>query len=552
MKYLNNLLRSCRWIIGMLMWVACNSTPVPLTNSMTADVIVYGGTPGGVIAAVAAARNGASVLLVEQTQHVGGLNTSGLITAESEHMINNAITGHAREFYVRMSELLPPGYFETFYDGKQLDFQEGDPAFFFESHLAEKVFNEMLAEANVSILFNRYVDTVYRQQATIQQIGLDSGEVVSGQVFIDASYEGDLMAKAGVSYTYGRESRQQYGESYAGIRFMDDTLLARTQGADGELLPYFSEKEGLIPGQGDQLVMNYNFRPTMTKSADNKVAVTRPANYDATQFELLGDFLQNYPETPLRKLIGIYPRGNDKYEFNNQQRAVISLGLFGGNVDYPDASYARRQEIYQAHKDYTLGFLYFLGHDPSVPEALREEMLAYGFSKDEFTDNDHFPYYLYIREARRMIGDFVMTQQDILESRAKEDAVTLGSHWIDAHHVQRVSISDSSFTNEGRIWHKVTEPYEIPYRVLLPKEEECNNLLVPVCGSLSHVAFCSYRLESTWMQMGHVTGTAAALALQQNTSVHDINIPQLQQELRDEQKILKIDNLGEYDDYQNQ
>ncbi len=288
----------------------------------------------------------------------------------------------------------------------------------------------------------------------------------------------------------------------------------------------------------------------MTQVPENKVAITEPPNYDASQFELLKDYLITYPDTRLKDLFGIYNRGSSKYEYNNKQDAVISLGLFGGNVDYPDASYERREEIYQAHKDYTMGLLYFLGYDPSVPKPLREEMRSWGFCKDEFVDNNHFPYYLYIREARRMIGDFVMTQADILENRTKKDAVALGSHWIDSHHVQRVAISDTFFTNEGRIWHKVTEPFEIPYRVLLPKKEECTNLLVPVCSSLSHVAFCSYRLESTWMQMGHVAGTAASLALIKANQVHAVDISDLQQQLADEGMILKNGDLGPYTDYE--
>jgi hypothetical protein len=513
-----------------------------------ADVVVYGGTPGGITAALAAARNGAEVLLIEQTLHVGGLNTSGLNTAESEHMIDNAITGIAREFYVRMGEKFPDGYFKTFRNGIRLDFHKGDPAFFFESHIAEEVFNEMLAEAHVTVLFEKYVDQVHKKGERIREILLDDGTRIRAGVFIDASYEGDLMARAGVSCTYGRESRDSYDESYAGIRFMDDTLYANTVDDEGRLLPYFSSNEGLVRGEGDKRVMNYNFRPTMTMVDSNKVPVTKPTGYDPSRYRLLGDFLSNYPDIRLGELMGIYSRGNGKFEFNNKQHAVISLGLFGGNIEYPDAGYEQRLEIYNKHKDYTLGFLYYLGHDPAVPESLREEMLAYGFCRDEFVDNDHFPYYMYIREARRMVGDFVFTQHDVLDRRSKDDAVTLGSHWIDSHHIQRVALSDTSFTNEGRIWHTVTEPFEIPYRVLLPKQKECVNLLVPVCSSLSHVAWCTYRLESTWMQMGHVAGTAAALSGGRG-DLSELDMGLLQEQLTEEGMIWKIEELGPYNDY---
>lgn len=514
------------------------------------DVVVYGGTPAGVIAAVAAARNGASVVLIEQTKHVGGLNTSGLNTAESEHMINKAITGIAREFYVRMGKHFSPEYFETFGNGRGLNFQPGDPAFFFESHVAEEVFNQMLSEAGIEVIFEAYVKEASKSGNQIASIQLDNGRYLSGKIFIDATYEGDLMARSGVNYTFGRESQDKYNETYAGIRFVDDTLYGRTVDENGKLLPYFTKNEGLISGAADHRVMNYNFRPTMTKDPDNFVPVTKPENYDPKQFSLLSDYLSKNPDTRIWDLIGVYRRGNNKFEFNNQQHSTISLGLFGGNVEYPDADYEKREEIYQAHKDYTLGYLYFLGHDESVPGQLKEDMLSYGFCKDEYQDNDHFPYYLYVREARRMVGDQVFTQHDILENRTKEDAVALGSHWIDSHHVQRVAISDTSFTNEGRIWHKVTKPFELPYSIILPKKEESANLLVPVAASTSHVAFCAYRLESTWMQMGHVAGTAAAMAIKSGKSPHEIAVPELQQQLKNEKMTLKIEDLGPYEDYE--
>jgi hypothetical protein len=515
------------------------------------DVIVYGGTPGGVIAAVAAARNHARVLLIEQTKHVGGLSTSGVNTAESEHMVNNAITGLAREFYVNMGLNFDEAYFQTFRNGRELNYKKGDPAFFFESNIAEKEFLELLSAAGVDVIYEKFLDEVTLRGPTIESIRLDDGSSHRARVFIDCTYEGDLMARSKVSYTYGREGIDQYNEPYAGIRLIDDTLSGRTILKKGKLLPFFSENKNLIPGKGDNRVMNYNFRPTMSKDPDNMRPIILPANYDPTRYQLLRDFLKQYPDTKLGDLVGIYGRGNGKWEFNNRQHSSISLGLFGGNVEYPDADYKKRKAIYQDHKDYTLGYLYFLGHDKSVPQKLRDEMLSYGFAKDEFKDNDNFPYYLYIREARRMQGDFVMTQHDILTNRSKNDAVTLGSHWIDSHHVQRVAISNSTFTNEGRIWHRVTEPFEISYKVILPKASEANNLLVPVSASLSHVAFCAYRLESTWMQMGHVAGTAAGLSIKYKTNPGQLSIDALQYKLRTEGMIFKIDDLGDFDDYKD-
>jgi len=513
------------------------------------DVIVYGGTPAGVISAVSAARNGAKVLLIEQKRHVGGMSTSGLNTAESEHMINNAITGLSREFFIRMGEEVPENYAETFGLGRQLKFEKGKPLFFFESHLAEKEFLEMLSEENVEIIYNRRLDNSQVSDGVITEILLDNGDKFSAKIFIDCTYEGDLMAKSGVSYTWGREGIDVFDESYAGVRLIDDTLAGSTIDAAGNLLPFFSKYDHLEPGTGDKRVMTYNFRPTMTKVESNKVPVTLPENYEPSRYQILGDFLQANPETNLNELIGIYDRGNGKFEFNNRQHSSISLGIFDGNLDYPDGTYERREEIYQDYKDYTLGYLYYLGHDERVPQRLKDQMLSFGFAKDEFVDNNNFPYYLYIREARRMEGDFIFTQHDILTNREKDDAVTLGSHWIDSHHVQRIAVTDSTFTNEGRIWHTVTEPFELPYGIIIPKSSEIKNLLVPVCSSLSHVAWCSYRLESTWMQMGHVAGTAAALSLKNNQYPFELEYNILADQLRKEGMILKIKNLGPYDDY---
>ena len=515
------------------------------------DVVVYGGTPSGIISAVSAARGGAKVLLIEQKGHVGGMSTSGLNTAESEHMINNAITGIAREFYVRLGEKVPSNYAETFQLGRKLNFKKGDPLFFFESHLAEEEYLEMLKESGVDIIYNRYLDQVLVADGEISGIILDDGSNVEASLFIDCTYEGDLMAQSGVTYTWGRESMDKYGESYAGVRLIDDTLAGRTVDSNGDLLPYFSKYDKLEPGTGDKRVMTYNFRPTMTRVDSNKVPVTRPENYNPSRYQMLGDYLQKNPETNLGELIGIYDRGHGKFEFNNRQHSSISLGIFDGNLDYPDGSYERREEIYQDYKDYTLGYLYYLGHDDRVPQRLKDQMLSFGFAKDEFVDNDNFPYYLYIREARRMIGEYVLTQHDILNNRSKNDAVTLGSHWIDSHHVQRIAVTDSTFTNEGRIWHTVTEPFEIPYRVILPKSDELKNLIVPVCASLSHVAWCSYRLESTWMQMGHVAGTAAALCVKSKKFPYELDYQKLARQLTEEGMILKNADLGPYDDYEN-
>ncbi len=491
------------------------------------DVVVYGGTPGGVIAAVAAGREGAKVLLVEQTQHVGGLNTSGIGTAESEHMIEETISGLPLEFYQRMTK---------FYGKEKVQF-------YFESHVAEKTFKDLLSEAGVKVLYGAFVQKVNKKGNAIQSIRLTDGKDLAAKVFLDCTYEGDLMARAGVSYTYGRESKQEYGESYAGVRFMDEPIEASPYDDSGKLLPGFVERSTLTEGQADKRVMNYNFRLVMS-TLDNRIPFPKPDKYNPDRFVLLKRLLKNKPDTKFRDLIDLYkwsyPTG--KFETNNKQKSVISLGHFGGNVEYPDADYPKQKAIYDDHKNWTLGFLYFLANDPSVPKTLHDEVNQYGLTADEFKDNGNFPYYLYVREARRMKGTLIQTQKDILEERSKPDGICLGSHWIDSHHVQRVAVSKTQFVNEGRIWHATTAPYEFSYRTLTPKASECTNLLVPVCLSVSHVAFCSARVESTWMQLGNSAGIAAAMAARQQKTVQEINVAALQARLKEKGVIISIDH----------
>jgi len=481
------------------------------------SVVVYGGTPSGIVAAVAASRQGAKVILLEQTRHIGGLNTSGIGTAETEHMIEETISGLPLEFYTRM--------------GKK--YGRTGPAFYFESHIAEQTFMEMLREAKVDLAFEAWADRVGKENGAVKNIVLTNGKTISGDVFIDATYEGDLMARAGVSYTYGRESREQYHESLAGVRLLDKPIEVSPYDDDGHLLPGFVESGTLTNGVASKRLINYNFRVMMSTRVD-RTPFPLPQKYDEKQFLILKRLLLQHPETRLTDIIdmyhwNVYPEG--KYETNNKQNAIISLGLFGGNAGYPDADYKTRALIYQEHKDWTLGLFHFLLTDPSVPERLRKEIGQYGLSKDEFVDNGNFPYYLYVREARRMIGTYVQTQKDIFTDTQKPDAVALGSHFVDCHHVQKVAVSKTQYINEGRIWVKVDQPYELSYRIITPVLKECTNLLVPVAVSASHVGYCSIRVEITWMQLGQAAGVAAALSAKDQTPVQKIDIHTLQRKL---------------------
>lgn len=489
-------------------------------------VIVYGATPGGISAAVAAARQGAKVILIEQTRHVGGMNTSGIGTAETEHMIEETISGIPLEVYTRIGK----------------SYGSNKPAFYFESHVAEKIFLDMLGEQHISIIYQAYVDKVNKKENAIQSIVLSNGKTIRGDVFIDATYEGDLMARAGVSYTYGRESRSQYNESLAGIRLLDKPIDVSPYDDNGHLLPGFVEAKNLTNGEANKRIINYNFRVMMSTNAD-RVPFPAPLHYDPNRFITLKRLLTAQPNMKLTDIIDIYswnyPPG--KYETNNKQNAVISLGLFGGNTGYPDADYQKRKQIYQDHKDWTLGLLYFLQHDPSVPKPLRDEVNHYGLAPDEFKDNHNFPYYLYVREARRMIGSYLQTQRDIFDEPKKPDAIALGSHFVDCHHVQKVAISKTQYINEGRIWVKVEQPYELSYRIITPKQNECTNLLVPVCASASHVGFCSIRVEVTWMQLGQAAGVAATMAAKNKKPVQEIDVKRLQETLKEAGVLLNRD-----------
>lgn len=513
-------------ILARILALAFLASAAGPAHAADVDVLVYGGTPCGIASAIMAAREGASVLLIEPTKHVGGLSTSGINTAETEHMLVWTIGGFAKEFYDRL--------------GKH--YQTGKPEFYFESSVAEKVYLDMLAEAKVPVRYGVKLKSVESEQKRIKQIVLSDGETVRAKVFIDAGYEGDLMAKAGVRYAIGRESKAEYGEEAAGVRFDKTPRTAATVDAQGKLLPGISAwAKDLKEGDAHRGVMNYNFRLTIARDPVLQVPIPQPNRYDRERYRFLENWLRdktakNEP-VKLGDLIEFYRRRNGKFEANNRQAAIISLGHFGGQFDYPDADDEKRAAIVQDHLDYTLGLIKFLAEDESVPANVRTETKAIGLHKDEFKDNGNLPYQLYVREGRRMRGDYVVTQKDVTTDRRKPDAVAFSSHFIDSHHVQRVALSEKEFVNEGRIW-RMGYAYQIPYRALTPKTAECGNLLAPGPASFSHVAYCSYRLESVWMMSGHASGVAAAMASKAGCNVQDVPIEPLQRRLREQQQVV--------------
>jgi hypothetical protein len=515
-------------ILGLITFSA-ELTAAPATY----DVITYGGTPAGIAASIHAARDGARTLLIEPTKHIGGLSTSGINTAESEHMLAWTIGGFADEFYRRMGRYYEQKKERPTYPHKD---KRLDTLYFFESSVAEKTYLEMLKEAGVEVRYGASVDTVSKDGLKITTLSLTDGTELSAKAFVDASYEGDLMARAGVRYAVGREAGSEFGEEAAGIRFDKTPRKARTVDAQGNLLPGISAwAKDLKEGEAHRAPMNYNFRLTVAKDPQLQMPIPSPKNYDASRYALLAGWLRDQAAqkklVKLADLIDLYERRNGKFELNNKQSAIISLGHFGGQFDWPDASYAQRAKIYEDHLNYTLGLLHFLANDPAVPANVRSEMKSLGLHKDEFTDNGHLPYQLYVREARRMRGAYVMCQQDVQTERRKPDSIGMSSHFIDCHHVQRVAVSPDAFVNEGRIW-RMGYANQIPYRAITPKADECSNLLVPGAASYTHVAFCTLRLESTWMIVGHAAGLAAAEIARKGIPAQTVDVPALQMKLQ--------------------
>ena len=525
-------------IIRIIVTALAAPSAVP-AQALESDIAVYGAAPCGIAASITAAREGAKVILIEPTRHIGGLSTSGINTAESEHMLKWTIGGFADEFYRRMGR----HYEET---KAQKSYPHKDPRldtiYFFESGVAEKVYLDMLKEAGVELRLGASVDKVTKDGARITSITLTEGATLTAKVFVDASYEGDLMARAGVKYAVGRESKAEFGEEAAGIRFDKTPRKARTVDAAGKLLPGISAwAKDLTEGEAHPAPMNYNFRLIVAKDPALQVPIPRPRNYDAGRYALLAGWFrdqttQNKP-LKLRDIIDLYERRNGKFELNNKQSAIISLGHFGGQFGWADASYAERQRIYDDHLEYTLGLLHFLATDSSVPANVRAEMKSLGLHKGEFADNGHLPYQLYVREARRMRGEYVMTQKDVQGDRRKPDGIGMSSHFIDCHHVQRVALNEDEFVNEGRIW-RMGYAYQIPYRALAPKAGECGNLLVPGAASFTHVAFCTLRLESVWMITGHAAGVAAAMSARDACEVQRVNVPALREKLRAQGQVI--------------
>ncbi|MFN7925299.1 MAG: FAD-dependent oxidoreductase [Bryobacteraceae bacterium] len=497
------------------------------------DLVVYGGTAGGVTAAIAGARHGLRTVLLEPRRHVGGMATGGL--SRTDTGTREVIGGLALEFYYRVGNK---------YDVRRF---KNPVAWFYEPKVGEQVMIEMLDQAGARVLYgHRLVEKsgVVKQGRRITEIAMENGERFRAKVFVDATYEGDLMAQAGVSYTTGRESTQQYGETLAGVRektpFHQFLFDVPALDENGKPLPEITAEKPAAPGTADKGIQSYNFRMIATNVAHNRIPWPRPQEYDPRRYELLarylGEFVKVRGRSPVfHELTLIAPIPNGKADFNNN--GPFSTDYIGKDYAYPEAGYAERERIWRDHIGYVQGFYYFLANDPRVPRELQREVNEWGLCKDEYQDSAHWPHQLYVREARRMIGEYVMRQQDLQSELTKPDVIGMGSYNSDSHNIRRFVNARGMAENEGDMQVSV-QPYQIPFRVMLPKRDEAENLLNPVTFSATHVAYSSLRMEPQYMIMGHAAGVAAAMA--GTGAVQSVDVKALQKTLLDEAAVFEF------------
>ena len=509
----------------------------------SADVIVYGATPGGFCAAIAAAREGASVILLEPTDHVGGVNTGGLCFSDSNQTVRSTVLGLFEEWH---------GCVEKDYQqrGVTLPYKVSEKdhkPWTYEPHVAAKITRQMLDEAGVKVLTKRVLKRVDKAGARITQIVTSEGEFAA-KVFVDGTYEGDLMAAAGVSWTIGREGRAEFGEPLAGKQYPKQKLAIPGLDENGKPLPLITTTDAGAAEAGDRNVMIYSFRLCVTKDAANRVPFPKPAHYDPARFEVVRRYFAQEKKPHL--LWDLYPLPGNKFDANNGIGKQFSMGLVGACNGWSEADEAGRAKIWEAHRQYTLELFHFLTTDPVVPEKLRQEMAALGLCRDEFAAYDHWSPQLYVREGRRMIGEYVVSQRDIMDEPRKDDPIIVSSFPIDSHDCQRVGTKDSVI-DEGTIMpvrmsgRRHGYPFHIPYRAILPKAAECENLLVPVALSCTHVGICSIRVEPTWMILGQSAGIAAAMSAKQNIAVQKLPYPALRERLLAQKQVLDLPVLSD-------
>jgi len=517
-------------------------------QSESRQIVVYGATSGGIVAAIQAEKLGKSVVVIEPSQHLGGLTAGGLGATDIGN--KGAIGGLSREFYRRIGRHYAADAAWT--HQRREDYENrrksvGEPEMWtFEPHVAEQVYRDWLREAGVEVVAGERLDLkpggVEMSAGRIVAIRMESGRRFAGSMFIDATYEGDLMAKAGVSYYVGREAEGVYGESLAGVQMAkakkhqfthDVDPWVKPGDASSGLVPLVSPDPPGIDGEGDQRVQAYNFRMCTTDVPENRRPWPKPEGYDENVYELL---LRNCEAGDHRQPWNPVWMPNRKTDTNNN--FAVSTDFIGASYAYPDADYATRERIVAEHRRYQLGLMYTLANNPRVPPEVREQFQRLGLARDEFTDNDNWPHQIYVREARRMVSEYVMTQRHCQQEIVPEDPVGLGAYNMDSHHCQRYVTTAGTVRNEGDIQVRVT-PYRISYRSIRPRREECENLLVPVCLAASHIAFGSIRMEPVFMVLGQSAATAASIAIDDSVTVQSVDYAKLRARLLADAQVLE-------------
>ncbi len=501
------------------------------------DVVVYGATASGTMAAVAAARQGMRVALLEPGSHVGGMLSGGLSNSDVDRQ-EQVIGGLAREFFAAAGV----------HYGKPV-------AWAFEPHVAEEILRNMLEKASVNTFFHARLAGAKKHGSQMTSIRVESGGEFAASVFIDSSYEGDLMKAAGASYVVGREGRKRHGESLAGRQ---DLLPGRHQfrfavSADtpnGDLLPFIVPEDKVAQiGESDGRFQSYCFRLCLTDDQRNRLPIERPKSYDPVRYTLAKRYLESAKgNLSLEDFLGLVRIPNGKADVNST--GPISTDMLGASWEYPEASYGRRKQIWDEHLAWAQGLIYFLQNDPAVSESIRDAAQRWGLAKDEFIDTNHWPHQLYIREGRRMLGEYLLTEHDLENHREKYDSIGMAGYNIDIREVEWLAhkvyvfpnVIDQVFT-EGYLSMPV-QPWQIPYRALLPIQQECSNLLVTVCISASTVAYGSFRMEANYMIAGQSAGAAAALAIKSKRPVHQIDITELEAQLRASGQILSLSDVA--------
>lgn len=527
-------------------------------NSATykADVIIYGGTSAAVTAAVEVVKSGKKAIIVSPDTHLGGLSSGGLGYTDTGNKAT--IGGLSREFYHRVwlhyndsnswkwekhEEYGNKGQGTPAMDG------ENRTMWIFEPHVAEKVFEDFISEYDIPVYRDEWLNResgVVTKDGKVVSFTTLSGKTFKGKMFIDATYEGDLMASAGISYTVGREACSEYNEQWNGVQagvyhhghyFKSDiSPYVIPNDSNSGLLPYVSSEPIQPNCTGDDKIQAYCFRLCMSNHPDNRVPFEKPENYDPKNYELLARVFESGWDEWFNKYDMI---PNRKTDTNNH--GPFSTDFIGMNYDYPEASYERRKEIIEEHENYQKGLLYFVSTDERVPEDVRNSMSKWGLAKDEFTDNGNWPHQLYIREARRMIGNYVTTENEVLGKTNVNDPVGMGSYTMDSHNIQRYVTEKGYVQNEGDVGVHPGKPYKISYGSITPKKEECTNLLVPVCVSSSHIAFGSIRMEPVFMILGQSAATAACMAIDRKEAVQDIDYSLLKEKLLSKNQILEFE-----------